>query len=254
MFERYTEKARRTIFFARYEASQLGSPYIEAEYLLLGLLREDKELASPLLHSRATVDSIRKRVHGHVALREKVSTSAELPLSHACKRVLAYGAEESERLNHKHIGTNHLLLGLLREEECFAAQLLREQGLNLDSVREQVRQTEGPVAARNSASLSRIDRWLAERKGNWPVRQRWLAQGTTHFAIFAGDQPSENEKGQEMDPAEKLAQIQKRIDVIVERMERAVANREFGKVRAYLDEEQKERKSLRELRGQFNLE
>src|SRR5205085_6793257 len=91
------------IFFARYEASQFGSPYIETEHLLLGLLREDKALANRFLRSHAAVDSIRKQIEGHATIREKVSTSVDLPLSHECKRVLAYGAEEAERLNHKHI-------------------------------------------------------------------------------------------------------------------------------------------------------
>ena len=92
MFERYTEKARRVIFFARYEASQFGSPYIETEHLLLGLLREDKALANRFLRSHAAVESIRKQIEGHTTIREKVSTSVDLPLSHECTRVLAYGA------------------------------------------------------------------------------------------------------------------------------------------------------------------
>ena len=62
MFERYTEKARRVIFFARYEASQFGSPYIETEHLLLGLLREDKALTNRFLRSHASVESIRKQI------------------------------------------------------------------------------------------------------------------------------------------------------------------------------------------------
>ncbi len=119
MFERYTEKARRVIFFARYEASQFGSPYIETEHLLLGLLREDKALTNRFLRSHASVESIRKQIEGHTTIREKVSTSVDLPLSNECKRVLAYAAEEAERLSHRHIGTEHLLLGLLREEKCF---------------------------------------------------------------------------------------------------------------------------------------
>jgi ATP-dependent Clp protease ATP-binding subunit ClpC len=116
MFERYTEKARRVIFFARYEASQFGSPYIETEHLLLGLLREDKALTNRFLRSHASVESIRKQIEAHTTIREKVSTSVDLPLSNECKRVLAYAAEEAERLGHKHIGTEHLLLGLLRED------------------------------------------------------------------------------------------------------------------------------------------
>ena len=124
MFERYTEKARRAIFFARYEASQFGSPYIETEHLLLGLLREDKALANRFLRSHAAVESIRKQIENHTTIAERVSTSVELPVSHECKRVLAYAAEESQCMNHKHIGTPHLLVGLLREEKSFAAQLL----------------------------------------------------------------------------------------------------------------------------------
>jgi len=98
MFERYTEKARRVIFFARYEASQFGSPYIETEHLLLGLLREDKALTNRFLRSHASVESIRKQIEAHTTIREKVSTSVDLPLSNECKRVLAYAVEEAERL------------------------------------------------------------------------------------------------------------------------------------------------------------
>ena len=149
MFERYTEKARRVIFFARYEASQFGSPYIETEHLLLGLLREDKALTNRFLRSHASVESIRKQIEGHTTIREKVSTSVDLPLSNECKRVLAYAAEEAERLSHKHIGTEHLLLGLLREEKCFAAEILQERGLRLPTIREELQRTtqEKPAAA-----------------------------------------------------------------------------------------------------------
>ena len=141
MFERYTEKARRVIFFARYEARQFGSPYIETEHLLLGLLREDKALTNRFLRSHASVESIRKQIEGHTTIREKVSTSVDLPLSNECKRVLAYAAEEAERLSHKHIGTEHLLLGLLREEKCFAAEILSERGLRLPAIREELQRT-----------------------------------------------------------------------------------------------------------------
>ena len=104
MFERYTEKARRVIFFARYEASQFGSPYIETEHLLLGLLREDKALANRFLRSHAAVESIRKQIEGHTTIREKVSTSVDLPSSNECNRVLDYSAEEAEGFSHKQRG------------------------------------------------------------------------------------------------------------------------------------------------------
>src|SRR6059036_1011324 len=166
MFERYTEKARRVIFFARYEASQFGSPYIESEHLLLGLLREDKALTNRFLRSHSSVDSIRKQIEGHVQIREKVSTSVDLPLSHECKRVLAYAAEEAERLSHKHIGTEHLLLGLLREEKCFAAEILHERGLRLSSIREELARSSQekaqPQRQRESSLLSEFSRDLTQ--------------------------------------------------------------------------------------------
>ena len=254
MFERYTEKARRTIFVARYEASQFGSPYIEAEHLLLGLLREDKSLANRFFRSDA--ESIREQIERHTATGEQVPLSVDLPVSHECKRVLAYGAEEAERFKHKHIGTEHLLVGLLREDKCFAARLLHEQGLTIDSVREQLHPSAPPLA-QGSAFFARLDQWLADREargGVWTVRQERVANRTTHFDIYAGDQPEENEEGQNMAPAEKLAQIQRRIDFIVERMERAIANHEFEKARVFSDEERNERENLRSLREQFNLE
>src|ERR1700734_671784 len=165
MFERYTEKARRVIFFARYEASQFGSPYIETEHLLLGLLREDKALANRFLRSHAAVESIRKQIEGHTTIREKVSTSVDLPLSHECKRVLAYGAEEAERLNHKHIGTEHLLLGLLREEKCFAAEILHERGLRLTAIREELARSQSEKVAqrpKESSLLTEFSRDLTQ--------------------------------------------------------------------------------------------
>ena len=135
VFERYTEKARRVIFFARYEASQFGSPYIETEHLLLGLLREDRALTKRFLPAACSPELIRKKIEAVTIIREKVSTSVDLPLSGECKHVLGYMAEESENLSHQHIGTEHLLLGLLREEGSFAAELLRECGLRLETVR-----------------------------------------------------------------------------------------------------------------------
>jgi hypothetical protein len=254
MFERFTEKARRVIFFARYEASQFGSPYIETEQLLLGLLREDKSLANRFLHSHAVVESIRKQIEDRTVVREKTSTSVDLPLSHECKRALAYGSEESERLKHKHIDTGHLLLGLLREEKCFAAQLLREQGLTVDSVRDALRQEvpqqQNPLQRRPSASFAGLDQWLAELEARAGI---WIVKQTNHFAIFEGDQPQEHEETQEMTPAEKLAQIHIRIDLIVEKLERAIGNLDFEKARLHSQEERKERENSRVLRERFNL-
>jgi hypothetical protein len=138
MFERYTEKARRVIFFARYEASQFGSPCIDTEHLLLGLLREDTAIAKRLSRPPFTIGFIRKRLEELKPPGEKVSTSIDMPLSEGCRRVLAYAAEEAERLGDKHIGTNHLLLGLLRERDGLAAKVLSEVGINASESHDEI--------------------------------------------------------------------------------------------------------------------
>src|ERR1041385_6737370 len=138
MFERYTERARRVLFFARYEASQLGSISIETEHLLLGLIREGKGLTSRIFaRSHLSLENIRKEIEGRTVFREKVSTSVELPFSAETKRVLQFGAEEADRLLHNYIGTEHLLLGILREERSVAASILLEKGMRLNTVREE---------------------------------------------------------------------------------------------------------------------
>jgi len=137
MFERYTERARRVVFFARYESSKYGSPAIETEHLLLGLTREDKALLKRFLPN-VSGEEIRHAIEQRVTIREKTSTSIDLPLSPECKRILAYANEEAEHLKHHHIGTEHLLLGTLREDKCLAAQLLVEYGLNLATTRAQL--------------------------------------------------------------------------------------------------------------------
>lgn len=138
MFERYVEKARRAILFARHEAIQYGSPYIEPEHLLLGILREDRDLVKQFLGDAGAGQAIRAEIESHMPVRERKATSVELPVSTECKKVLNLAAEEADRLGHRHIGTEHLLLGLLRLEGTLACKILQARGLKLATVREQV--------------------------------------------------------------------------------------------------------------------
>src|SRR6187431_3392049 len=171
MFERYTEKARRVIFFARYEASQFGAPAIEPEHLLLGLMREDKTLTGRFFpRAQVSIESIRKEIEGRTLLREKISTSVELPLAPETKRVLAYAHEESDRLQHRHIGTEHLLLGLLREDRSMAAEILYERGLRLNAVRDEIARQSGADARssqkKDTPHLVEFSRDLTEDAAN----------------------------------------------------------------------------------------
>ncbi len=136
MFERYTEKARRVIFFARYEASTFGSPYIESEFLLLGILREDKHAVLRWLGKGDWQAILRQDVEKRVHKGPKTSTSVDLPLSEDAKRVLGYAAQEAEQLSHQQIGTEHLFLALLREPESRVARMLAERGIDATTVRQ----------------------------------------------------------------------------------------------------------------------
>ena len=136
MFDRYTEKARRVIFFARYVASQFDADRIESEHLLLGLLREDRFLFRHLMPSGWTVESVRRKIESGAPIREMVSTSVDMPLSTEAKSVLTYAAEEADSLGDAHVETKHLLLGILREKNCVAAKLLNEDGVHLSVTRE----------------------------------------------------------------------------------------------------------------------
>ncbi len=167
MFERYTERARRVLFFARYEATQLGSTSIETEHLLLGLIREGKGLTSRIFaRSHLSLESIRKEIEGRTVFREKVATSVEIPFSHETKRVLQYAAEEADRLLHTYIGTEHLLLGLLREEKCVASTILYEKGMRLATVRDDIVQLlnekTAPVRPKETPLLAEFSRDLTE--------------------------------------------------------------------------------------------
>src|SRR5438552_17302539 len=167
MFERYTERARRVIFFARYEASQLGSSSIETEHLLLGLIREGKGLTSRIFSkSHLSMDSIRKEIEGRALFRDKVSTSVDIPLSLDSKRVLGFASEEAERMLHNYIGTEHILLGLMREEKSVAAGILAEKGMRLSAVREDIVQLLNEKAnigkAKETPLLSEFSRDLTE--------------------------------------------------------------------------------------------
>jgi len=138
MFERFTQAARNTIFGARYMASQVGSQEIETEHLLLGLLRTDKSLASRFLGSPWAAESVWNKVQRTKPNHKTVPGPREIPLSNSSKRALTFASEEANLLSDGRIGTEHLFLGLLREEKCLAAEILLEFGVNLTSIREEL--------------------------------------------------------------------------------------------------------------------
>lgn len=136
MFERYTEKARRVIFYARYEASQFGTQQMETEHLLLGLLQADPEFIARLLREGETAETIRARVHERTPKHPRISTSIDLPLSETFRQVLSDAEQESARLQHDIVGTEHVVIALLLQEHDPAARFLVEAGASLAAGRQ----------------------------------------------------------------------------------------------------------------------
>jgi ATP-dependent Clp protease ATP-binding subunit ClpA len=176
MFERYTEKARRVVFFARYEAGHYGSPYIETEHLLLGLLREDYRTAKHLLPELDSVENLRQQIENRITRKESFSTSVEVPLSDESKRVLKFAVGESANWGHRHVGTEHLLIGLLQVPTSLAAAALKAEGIDLARVREKLREIKAsdyPRGELRPSVLEGGEKQAAEqflvllREGNW---------------------------------------------------------------------------------------
>jgi hypothetical protein len=137
MFERYTENARRAIFHARSEAADARSPFIETEHLLLGVIAQCESEVEAAFHLKQHDASFRSHLDTRPRPEpRKISTSIDKPLSNECKRVLAYSAEEAERLGSLPIHTGHLVLGMLRECGSTAGRFLAESGIGLESARQ----------------------------------------------------------------------------------------------------------------------
>jgi hypothetical protein len=163
MFERYTEKARRVIFFARYEASQYGSLCIESEHLLLGIIREDTALTRRVIGPNAVAANIRTEIEKAITRRERISTSVEVPLSHECQGILKLAAEEANGLHNRHVGTEHLLLAVLMTEGSFAARILAGMGVKPAPLRESI--AKSSESARGSVKPQTSDEAVTTLRG-----------------------------------------------------------------------------------------
>ena len=163
MFERYTEKARRTIFFARYEASQYGSSVIASEHILLGLLREDRTITRQFIGPIQLGTEIRTEIESIIKRGKPFATSVEVPLSDESEKILNLAGEEADRLGHRHIGTEHILLAILRLPDSLAAKLLIARGAKPNVIREQIALASGSAVAATPPSrgaLATLDDFL----------------------------------------------------------------------------------------------
>jgi ATP-dependent Clp protease ATP-binding subunit ClpC len=138
MFERFTDRARRVVVLAQEEARLLSHNYIGTEHILLGLIHEGEGVAAKSLESLGiSLDAVRQQVEEIVG-RGREPLSGHIPFTPRAKKVLEFSLRESTQLGHEYIGTEHILLGLIREGEGVAAQVLVSLGADLERTRQQV--------------------------------------------------------------------------------------------------------------------
>src|SRR6516225_2083638 len=157
MFERFTDRARRVVVLAQEEARMLNHNYIGTEHILLGLIHEGEGVAAKALESLGiSLDAVRQQVEEIIGQGQQ-PPSGHIPFTPRAKKVLELARREMSQLGHNYIGTEHILLGLIREGDGVAAQVLVTLGADLNRVRQQViqllhgHQPEGPVPARPAA-------------------------------------------------------------------------------------------------------
>ncbi len=139
MFNKFTERARKVILLAKQEAKRFNHDYIGTEHVLLGLLREGEGVAAAVLQSLGmNLNNIRLEVEKLVQIGPTTVVTGDLPFTPKAKKVMELAMEEARTLGHNYIGTEHLLLGLIREGEGVASQVFANMGLDLEKVREEV--------------------------------------------------------------------------------------------------------------------
>jgi ATP-dependent Clp protease ATP-binding subunit ClpC len=139
MFERFTDRARRVIVLAQDEARMLDHNYVGTEHLLLGLIHEGDGIAAKALESLGiSLDVVREQVEGIIGRGQQAPRSGHIPFTPRAKKVLEFSLREALQLGHSYIGTEHILLGLIREGQGVAAQVLVGLGVDLDRARERV--------------------------------------------------------------------------------------------------------------------
>jgi ATP-dependent Clp protease ATP-binding subunit ClpC len=137
MLERCAQNARRVIFLASKEAIRYGSPYIESEHLLLGILRENEALATRIGGEMGSIQLFRNEIEAGMFISQQ-NESGEAPLGPNSRRILDFAAEEAGALGQSQITLGHYLLGILRVEECIASKVLQAHGITITAMREQI--------------------------------------------------------------------------------------------------------------------
>lgn len=172
MFDRFTDRARKIMGFARQEADRLGHDYIGSEHILLGLVKEGSGVAANVLENLdVDLEKVRTEVESEVK-RGPGSPKGQVPFSPRAKKVLEYAMEEARGLDHNYVGSEHLLLGLLRDEEGVACRVLKSLGVIVEDVRQEVMELLGVESERPDDPQPSYGLKIPEPRRR-PMRSEW---------------------------------------------------------------------------------
>jgi ATP-dependent Clp protease ATP-binding subunit ClpC len=129
MDTRYSKTAKAAMFSARLEAINAGSQHVEPEHLLLGLLRRSSQIIQTHVEAATSLETLKRELESSVTVKPSLATYAQVPFSSSSSHILSVAAEEAQRHSHETVGTEHILLAILREEECSASRVLRARGM-----------------------------------------------------------------------------------------------------------------------------
>ncbi len=232
MFERYTEQARRSIFFARYEASKSASQAIEPEHLLLGLLHDNGDLLVKLTASPDPAGALRKSVEDRAQPpRPKMSTSVELPLATGTKDALTKALKESEALGHRHIGPEHFLLGLLADPGSLAAESLQTAGITAERIRNLIGVGEGAAPAPKPTQPEQFRKFIFQCLDETfvEVHGMYLDKGCSLFPTLEGVSAHEASSSVSPESATLAAQVE-HVRFYLDVLDQMISTNEFVKV------------------------
>jgi len=165
MFERFTDRARKVMALANQEAQRFNHEYVGTEHILLGLVKEGQGVAANVLHNlQVDLKKIRLEVEKIVKSGPNMVTMGKLPQTPRAKKVIEFAIEEARNLGHNYVGTEHLLLGLLREHDGVAAQVLMNLGLKLEDVRAEVLNILGATMEQEAAAAGQPAQTEEERR------------------------------------------------------------------------------------------
>lgn len=182
MYERFTDRARKVMNLANTEAQRLNHEYIGTEHMLIGILREGEGVACRVLRNRGiSSQQLFTELGKVITPGQQMVTVGKLPQTPRVKKVIEYVMEEARDLNDQHVGTEHLLLGLLRAEEGTAAIALKICGIDLDAARNEVRLFRGsrPSVAQEQPTIPKLN-WPAV----WPTADQVAVAATTAAANY----------------------------------------------------------------------